>query len=167
MIVRFSYRINGLECTYGRATLMVSNLRRSICLLALPLESLGYSTLMGAPPKEEPMLVSSTFTMTESRYTYRCATVSSAYFCNFCLRNRWVTLHLWVSNLMCSLCVLALPTESPGYTILIGAPRWVLPLLLRSTFTNTRLHYTYRCPTLSEAYVCRVLIQNKWVRVHI
>ena len=32
----------------------------SLCLLALPKESLGYTTLLGAPPKVQPMFVSST-----------------------------------------------------------------------------------------------------------
>ena len=30
----------------------------------------------------------------------------------------WVTLHLWVCHLKCSLCLLALPNESLGYTAL-------------------------------------------------
>ena len=136
--------------------LMVSNLRRSKWLLALPLESLGYTTLMGAPPKEEPMFVSSTFSMTGLRCTYGCATVSAAYVCNLYVQKHWVTLHSWVSNLKCSLCLLALPTESLANTILIGAPPWVQPLLVRSTYRITWLHYTYRSATLRAAYVSNV-----------
>ena len=113
------------------------------------------------------MVVSSTFSMTGLRYTYGCATVNAAYVCNLYLQNHWVMLHLWVSNLKCSLSLLALPTESLGYTILIGVTPRVQPLLVSSTFRNTRLHYTFGCPTLSGAYVCKVLLQNLWFRVHL
>ena len=146
---------------------------------------MGYVTVMGFQPQvqpmfvsstyrikhsighEEPMLVSSIFSMTGLRYPYGGTTVSAAYVCNLYVQNQWLTLHPWVFNLKCSLCLLALRTESLGQTILIGALPWVLPLLVRSTFTNTRLHYTYGCPTLSKAYDCKVLLQNKWVGVHL
>ena len=45
------------------------------------------------------------------------------YVCKLYLKNRWVTLHPWVCHLKCSLCLLALPKESLGYT----APMGVLP----------------------------------------
>ena len=87
------------------------------------------------------MLVSSTFSMTGLRYTYGCATVSAAYVCNPYLQNHWVTLHSWVSNLKCSLCLLALPTESLANTILIGAPPCVQHMFLTSTLKITALEY--------------------------
>ena len=146
----------------GYTTLIVSNLRRSICLLALPLGLLGYTTLMGEQPKEKPMC-----SMTVLSYTYGCATVRAAYVCNLSVHNHWVTLHLWVSNLKCSLCLLALPTESLANTILIGAPPWVQPLLVSSAFRNTGMHYTCGCPSLSGGYFCKVFLQNQWVRVHL
>ena len=34
------------------------HLKCSLCLLTLPKESLGYTALMGAPPKVQPMFVS-------------------------------------------------------------------------------------------------------------
>ena len=66
MFVSSTYRITGLHYTYGSATLSaayvgylhllnhwvtqhiwVSNLKGSLCWLALPTELLGYTTLMG------------------------------------------------------------------------------------------------------------------------
>ena len=96
---------------------------------------------MGVRPKQDPMLVSSTFSMTPLRYTLGCATVSSAYVCKLYLQNHVVSLHLWVSNFKCRLCLLALPTESLGYTILIGVPPCVQPMFLRSTLKINGLEY--------------------------
>ena len=138
----------------------MSNLKCSLCLLAQPRESLANTILIGAPPWAQPLLVSSS-------YIYGCANLSAAFVCNLYLQNTWVTLHLWVSNLNCSLCLLALPTESLVSTVLIGAPPWVQPLLVSSTFRNTVIHYTCGCPSLSGGYVCKVFLQNHWVRVHL
>ena len=65
-------------------------------------------------------------------YTYGCATLSAAYLCKLYLENYFVTLHLCVSNLISSLCSLAVPTES-------------------------LLHYSYGCATLTAAYLCEAL----------
>ena len=162
MFVSSTYRITLLHYTFRCPTLGAAY----VCQLYLQNDWI-ILLLWVRHLKKEPLLVGSTFSMTALRYSFGCATVSGASFCKLCLRNHRVTLHLWVSNLKCSLCLLALPTKSLGYTTLIGAPPWVQPLLVSSAFTNTRLHYTYRCPTLSEAYVCRVLLHNKWVRVHL
>ena len=40
------------------------HLKCSLCLLALPKESLGYTAPMGVPPKVQPMFVSSTLRIT-------------------------------------------------------------------------------------------------------
>ena len=40
------------------------------------------------------------------------------------------------------------------------------PILLSCTFRITELHYTYGCPTLIEAYVCKLYLQNHWVALH-
>ena len=37
------------------------------------------------------------------------------------------------------------------------------PILLSCTFRITELHYTYGCPTLIKAYVCKLYLQNHWV----
>ena len=75
---------------------------------------------MGAPPTVQLMFVSSTYRITGLHYTYGSATLSAAYVGYLHLLNHWVTQHIWVSNLKGSLCWLALPTESLGYTTLMG-----------------------------------------------
>ena len=94
----------------------------SLLLLGLLTESLDHTRLMGAQPKVRPMFVSSTYRITELHYTYGNATLSADYVGNLHFQNHWVTPHIWVSNLKGSLNWLALPTESLGYTTLMGAP---------------------------------------------
>ena len=60
------------------------------------LRTLGYTALICASPKVKPS------------------------FCYLYLENHWVTLHSWVRHLKCSLCLLAVPKESLGYTALMG-----------------------------------------------
>ena len=50
-------------------------------------ESLGYTTLMRAPPKVQPTFFSSTYRISEFRYTYKFATLSAAYICKLYLQN--------------------------------------------------------------------------------
>ena len=77
---------------------------------------------MGAPPKVQPMFVSSTYRIT--RFTLGGAPMSTAWctahFCKLYLKNHWVTLHSWVRHLKCSLCLLCLFKQSLGYTVLTG-----------------------------------------------
>ena len=54
------------------------------------------------------------------------------YVCKLCLKNHWVTLHLWVCHLKCSLCLLALPQESLGYTSPMGVPPKVQPMFVKA-----------------------------------
>ena len=141
MLVLSTYRITGLHYTYGCATLSaayvgyryflnqrvtpyksLSNPKDSLCWLALPRKSLGYTTLMGVQPQVQPMIVRPTYRITRSHYTFGCLTYSSAYVCKLCVHNHWVTLHLWKRHLEYSLCWLPLRRESPGYTSLIAAP---------------------------------------------
>ena len=75
-----------------------------LSLLALPKESLGYTTLMGAPPKVQPV-----------------------FFAQFKKSLGYTIL------LKCSLCLLAQPKESLRYTILMGAPPKVQPVFVSST----------------------------------
>ena len=56
MFVSYTLRITRLHCLYSWAR----HLKYSLCLLALPKESLGYTALMVAPPKLQPKFVSST-----------------------------------------------------------------------------------------------------------
>ena len=76
---------------------------------------------MGVQYYVQPMFVISTYRTTRLQNTYRSPTLSTAYVCKLFLQNYWVTLHLWVSNLKCNLCLVALPTGLLGYTTLIGA----------------------------------------------
>ena len=145
----------------------MSNLKCSLCWLALPSESLDCTTLIGVQPQVQPLFVSSTKRITWLHYTYRCATLRAPYVSNVYLYNHWVRVYLRVRHLKCSLCLLALPTESLANTILIGAPPWGQPLLVSSTFRNTGLRYTSGCPSLSGGYVCKVFLQNHCVRVHL
>ena len=77
---------------------------------------------MGAPPKVQPMFVSSTYRISELNYTYGNATLSADYVGYLYFPNLWFTPHISVTNLRGSLCWLALPRESLGYTTLIDAP---------------------------------------------
>ena len=69
-----------------------------LCFLALPTDSVGFSTLMGKAPYVQLMFVSITY------------------------RKHWVSLNLWVSHDTSSLSLKAFPTPSLGNTILTGTP---------------------------------------------
>ena len=60
---------------------------------------------MGAPRLIKPMFVRSTSRISEVHYAYGCATVNLAYVCKLYLEHHWVTLHFWVRNLKCILCL--------------------------------------------------------------
>ena len=77
---------------------------------------------MGAQTKVHLMFHSSTYTLTELHYTYGNATQSADYVGYLYFHNHWDTPYKWVSNPKDSLCWLALPRESLGYTTLMGAP---------------------------------------------
>ena len=64
------------------------------------------------------------------------------YVCKLCLKNHWVTLHPWVCHLKCSLCLLALPKESLGYTAPMGVPPKVQPTLTLLALPKESLAYT-------------------------
>ena len=51
------------------------------------------------------MFVRSTSRISEVHYAYGCATVNLAYVCKLYLEHHWVTLHFWVRNLKCILCL--------------------------------------------------------------
>ena len=92
-----TYEITGLQYTYGNATLSadyvansicritglqhtyVSNPEDSLCWLALPRESLGYTTLVGAPPQVEAMLVTSSLRIAEFEITQPFPAFRAAY----------------------------------------------------------------------------------------
>ena len=67
------------------------------------------------------MLECFTYTITGLHQTYGGATLTTAY-SKLYIQSHEVQLYFWVSNLKCSLGLLALPTESEGYTTLMGAP---------------------------------------------
>ena len=125
----------------------VSNLISSLCLLALPTESLCYTILKYALPQVQPIFLSSTYRITTLHYTYGCATLSAAYLSKFYIENDCVTLHLWVAIFMCRLCLLVLPGESLCYTARMGALLYLQPILLRCTERITVLRCTSGCPT--------------------
>ena len=129
MFVSFTFRITGLNYTYGCPSFS----RAYVCKLYLQ----NYWVLkkfMGAPPKFQ------------------------AYVCNLYLQNHWVTLNLWVRQLKCSLCFLALLTESLGYTTLMVAS---------PTYRITWLHYSFWCATLSAAYVRKHYLLHHQVTLHL
>ena len=69
------------------------------------------------------------------------------YVCKLWLKNHWVTLHPWVCHLKCSLCLLALPKESLGYTAPMSVPPKVQPMFVSSAYRITGLHCTHECAT--------------------
>ena len=77
---------------------------------AAPTESLGCTSLMGAPPCVRLTLVISTKRITWLHYSYECATLSKAYAC------------------------LPLFSEGLGYTIKKGVQPLLQPMLLSSTY---------------------------------
>ena len=95
MFVRCSFGISSLHYTYGCAFvsaafvckhyirnhwdtqhLWVCKLNCSLCLLGVPTQLLGYTTLIGVEPELQPMFFRSTYIITGLNYTYRCATFS-------------------------------------------------------------------------------------------
>ena len=43
----------------------------------------------------------------------------------------------------------------------------VQPIFVCFSYRITRLHYTYRCPTLKAAYVCKLYLQNHWGKLQL
>ena len=58
-----------------------------LCLNVFSRESLGYTTLMHAARNVQPTFFSSTYRISEFRYTYKFATLSAAYICKLYLQN--------------------------------------------------------------------------------
>ena len=141
----------------------MSSLKGSICLLPLSAELLGHTIRIGVQALVQHSFAKSTSRIPRLHYTSGCPTLSAAYVCMFYLQNYWVTLHLWVRHLTCSLCWFALLSESLGYTSL----PYVQPMLGSSTFRITDLQYTYGCPALKAAYACYFYVQNYWVTLHL
>ena len=100
--------------------LWVFSLKWSLLLLGLLTESLDETRLMGASPEIPPMFVTSTYRSTELHYTFGNATVSADFVGISIFRIAWITPHIWVFNLKGSLCLLAQPKESLGYTTPMG-----------------------------------------------
>ena len=99
---------------------------------------------MGLQPTVQPM------------HTCGCQPLINAYLYQLYLRNHWVTLHLLVSSLKCSLSFLGLLTESLDQTRLMVAPPTVHLML-------AGLHQTFGCPTLRASYVGYLYLQNHWL----
>ena len=66
------------------------------------------------------MLVTYSFRNTGIYFTYGCPALNAAYDGKHYLQVHWSKLQVWVSNLTWSLCLLAVPSESLGYTTLIS-----------------------------------------------
>ena len=73
-------------------------------------------------------------------HTCGCQPLINAYLYQPYLRNHWVTLHLLVSSLKCSLSFLGLPSESLDQTRLMVAPPTVHLVV-------AGLHQTFGFPT--------------------
>ena len=86
------------------------------------------------------MLVTSSFRITGLYFTYGCPALNAAYDGKHYIQNHWSKLQVWVSNLTWSLCLLAVPSESLGYTTLIGVQPQVQPMIVKSTYRDTGLH---------------------------
>ena len=89
------------------------------------------------------MLVTSFFKITGFHLFFGCTALCTAYVGYPYLDNYWITLNLWVSNLNLSLCSLVLPTETVGYTTLIGVQPHGQPMSVRSTYRINGLHLFY------------------------
>ena len=139
----------------------------SLLLLGLLTESLDLTRLMGAPTKVHVMFLSCSYRLTDLHYTYGNATLSADYVGYLYFHNHWVTPYKWVSNPKDSLCWLALPRESLGYTTLIGVQPQVQPMIVRPTYRITRSHYTFGCLTYSSAYVCKLYVENHRVTLQL
>jgi len=81
---------------------------------------MGYTSLMGVDPYEQPVSISSPYNVTALYFSFGCATLSVAYLAYLHVQNHWVTLGIWVSNGKCSLCWLVQPSKSLSYTSLMG-----------------------------------------------
>ena len=77
---------------------------------------------MDAPLYVQRMLVTAIFSITGLHQTYGCPTVSLAYVGFLYLQNHWVTLHLQMRHLKCSLFWLPLVRKSLRYALFMGAP---------------------------------------------
>ena len=86
------------------------------------------------------MLVTSSFRITVLYFTYGCPALNAAYDGKHYIQEPWSKLQVWVSNLTWSLCLLAVPLESLGYTTLIGVQPQVQRMIVKSTYRITGLH---------------------------
>ena len=118
--------------------------------------SVHFTTLMGTPPLvvvTSSLRITTTqmcdsavclYTYTGLHYTYGChwrhLRLIDAFVWEPYLQNHWVTLHLLVFSLRCSLWLLCLLTQSLDHTRIMGA-------------SQSALHHTYRCATLRAACV--------------
>ena len=152
--VSSTFKITDLQYTYGCPALKAAY----ACYFYL-----GHTIRIGVQALVQHSFAKSTSRIPSLHYTSGCPTLSAAYVCMFYLQNYWVTLHLWVRHLTCSLCWFALLSESLGYTSLT----YVQPMLGSSTFRITDLQYTYGCPALKAAYACYFYVQNYWVTLHL
>ena len=135
---------------------------------------------MGTPPLLQTMLVTSSLRITCLHHTNGWPTLSAAYVCMFFLQHDWVTLRLWVrhlqnhwttlrvwvSNINRCVCLGALPTESLGYTTLIGVQPQVQPMTVMSTYTITGSQKIYGCLTISvtpHIWVCNLKGSLCWL----
>ena len=103
--------------------LWVRHLKGSLSFDDLPRQSLGYTAPMGVEPSKQPMLINSTYTITVLHQSYGCPILIAAHVGYVYLPNHQVTLHIWVSKLKCSLCWLALLSESMVSTLPMGVHR--------------------------------------------
>ena len=121
----------------------MSNVKSNLLFFAAPTESLGCTSLMGAPPCVRLTLVISTKRITWLHYSYECATLSKAYACLPLFPEGLGYTKKRVCNLYCNLCCLALPTKSWG------------------------LQYTSGCATLNKAYAGYLHLENHWVKLQL
>jgi len=60
---------------------------------------------MGVPPEVQPLFVNVTYSVTGFQFSYGSATLSESNGFKLYLQNYWVTQHLLVRHLKCSLCL--------------------------------------------------------------
>ena len=120
---------------------------------------------MGEPRKVEPMLITCTFRVTGFLFTYGSPALSGAFVPLVLSKNLWVTLHLCVRHLTCSLTLYVLFRESLFDSVLIGVQFFLQTMFILSKCRIALLHYMCGCATLSAAYVGYLYLENHWIKL--
>ena len=104
------------------------------------------------------LLVNSNYRITWLQYTYRSPTLNAAYVFKLYLQNYWFLPHLAVPYFNWNVSLYNLLKKSLAYTTLMGVQYYMQPMFVSSTYRTTGLQYTYRSPTFSAGYVCKLYL---------